>query len=202
MSEELARQIPADCFTAAKPVYVPDHRDTRIVCEALATGATLLFTSNVRSIDETRINAWCEEHGARLGFQPRPVVYHADETLAGWVEDDGELEWGLHAVLFACWPGRNDAPSGEVFRKTLTDLRRITSWPGAPLQTFGSRLEEGLKAHPDRSTLIEEARRHLPPRRSKRTANTRVTRTSGAPMSDISRWHRPRSGTRRIRRQR
>ena len=23
-------------------------------------------------------------------------------------------------------------------------------------------LEEGLKAHPDRSTLIEEARRHLP----------------------------------------
>lgn len=162
LSRDLARAIPAKCFTGAKPAYIADHRDTKIVCEALVAGATLLLTSNMRTIKHERINAWCSENGDRFGFKPKPVVYHADATMTGWLKNDEELERGLKAAFLACWPDRNDASHSEVLRKTYNDLRRITGRPESPLHNFGKKLLTGLEARTVWGPLIEETRRQLP----------------------------------------
>ena len=52
----IARALPTACFLAPRETNLSDHRDTKIVAEALAVGATLLLTSNAHSIKRREIN--------------------------------------------------------------------------------------------------------------------------------------------------
>ena len=162
LATELARQIDPKCFPAARPGYVSDHRDTQIICESLALRATVLLTSNMRTIDHERVNEWAVANGDRLGFRPAPVVYQADETLLRWTDNAAELERWLQAGLMACWPSRDDAPAVEVVNKTIGEVGRMASGTGGRLRNAGVRLVETLRDHPDREGLVERTRALLP----------------------------------------
>ncbi|MCY4508457.1 MAG: hypothetical protein OXG35_16105 [Acidobacteria bacterium] len=162
LATELARQIDPKCFPAARPGYVSDHRDTQIICESLARRATVLLTSNMRTIDHERVNEWAVANGDRLGFRPAPVVYQADETLLRWTDNAAELERWLQAGLMACWPSRDDAPAVEVVNKTIGEVGRMASGTGGRLRNAGVRLVETLRDHPDREGLVERTRALLP----------------------------------------
>ena len=162
LATELARQIDPKCFPAARPGYVSDHRDTQIICESLALRATVLLTSNMRTIDHERVNEWAVANGDRLGFRPAPVVYQADETLLRWTDNAAELERWLQAGLMACWPSRDDAPAVEVVNKTIDEVGRMASGTGGRLRNAGVRLVETLRDHPDREGLVERTRALLP----------------------------------------
>ena len=162
LATELARQIDPKCFPAARPGYVSDHRDTQIICESLALRATVLLTSNMRTIDHERVNEWAVANRDRLGFRPAPVVYQADETLLRWTDNAAELERWLQAGLMACWPSRDDAPAVEVVNKTIGEVGRMASGTGGRLRNAGVRLVETLRDHPDREGLVERTRALLP----------------------------------------
>ena len=162
LAAEFARQIDPKCFPAARPGYVSDHRDTQIICESLALRATVLLTSNMRTIDHERVNEWAVANGDRLGFRPAPVVYQADATLLRWTDNAAGLERWLQAGLMACWPSRDDAPAVEVVEKTIDEVGRMASGTGGRLRNAGSRLVEALRDHPDREGLVERTRALLP----------------------------------------
>ena len=61
--------------------------DPRIVCEAIATGPTILLTSDMKTIDRVEVNRWTVDNAARFGLEARPVVFDVDATLVGWSED-------------------------------------------------------------------------------------------------------------------
>ncbi len=70
----LLRAIDPGCFRNANAAFVSEHRDTQIICESIAVNATMLMTSNMRSIDRERVNEWAINNGDRLGFAAEPVV--------------------------------------------------------------------------------------------------------------------------------
>ena len=162
LAGELARQIDPRCFPAARPGYVTDHRDTRIICEALALGATVLLTSNMRTIDHQRVNDWAVAHGDRLGFRGTPVLYLADEALLLWTEDRHGLEQWIEAGIMASWPMEDDRPAGEVIQKTINDVTRMIAGTGGRLPGAGERLVRGLQTDPDPESFVERVRERLP----------------------------------------
>ena len=48
----------------------------RIVTE-ISLGATMLLTSNLRSIDHIEVNKWTVKHGAEWGIRPEPRLHDA-----------------------------------------------------------------------------------------------------------------------------
>ena len=159
---DLLSAIDPGCFRNANPAFVSQHRDTQIICESIAVGATMLMTSNMRSIDRDRVNEWAVNNGERLGFSAEPVLYLADDALVGWTRTPAELDRWLQAGLIACWPAKDDAPSDEVVKRAIAGVERMTSGGGGKLPGAGRLLVEGLRQHADPDGLVERTRRLLP----------------------------------------
>lgn len=162
LSAELAEQIDPRCFRNAKPGYVPEHRDTRIICESIALNAKMLLTSNMRSIDHNRVNEWTVANGERLGFTAEPVLYPADGTLVGWATRPGGLDRWLRAGLIGCWPESDDAPAEDVKKAAIAALTAMIKGTGGRLQTAGRLLVNALREHPEPERLVERTRLLLP----------------------------------------
>lgn len=158
----LLRVIDPGCFRNANPAFVSEHRDTQIICESIAAGATMLMTSNMRSIDRVRVNEWAINNGDRLGFAAEPVLYLADDALLGWTRSDTERERWLQAGLIACWPAKDNAPNDEVLRRAISGVERMTRGTGGKLPGAGRLLVEGLRQHLDPEGLVERTRQMLP----------------------------------------
>ncbi len=159
---QLAEEIDPRCFPHAKAAYVPEHRDTRIICESIVLDAKMLLTSNMRSIKHDLVNEWTVANGTRLGFTPEPVLFPADATLVHWARQPGGLERLLAAGLIACWPDRDDAAAEAVMQAAITGLGRMIDGTGGRLQTAGALIVEHLREYPNRNRLVEQTRRRLP----------------------------------------
>ena len=159
LAEELENQIPYDCFVNTKPGYVRGHRDTKIVCETLAVGGTILLTSNVRSIKHHKVNAWAIANGDKLGVQAKPVVQDTDTMMQRSIRRRHKLEAWLQSGLMACWPADDNAPSQQIVDGTIQALEYMTEGrlPGA-----GEQLIDGLKTHQNAHQLVETVRAQLP----------------------------------------
>ena len=159
---ELARSIDPKCFRGARPGYVADHHDARIVCESMVLGASLLLTSNMRSINRRQVNEWAIANGKRLGFEPKPVIYPADATLMGWTQSQTGLDKWLQAGLIACWPRNDKASNKEVIDKTIKEVEQMAGGSGGKLRHSARRLVEGLRHHPKPEQLVERTREQFP----------------------------------------
>ena len=159
---ELANSMDPKCFRGATPGYVADHHDARIVCESMVLGASLLLTSNMRSIKRQQVNEWAIANGERLGFEPKPVIYPADGTLMGWTRSQAGLEKWLQAGLIACWPRNYDASPREVINKTIDEVERMAQGSGGKLRRSAQRLANGLRNHPSPERLVEQTRERFP----------------------------------------
>ena len=123
---QLAEEIDPRCFPHAKAAYVPEHRDTRIICESIVLDAKMLLTSNMRSIKHGLVNEWAVANGTRLGFTPEPVLFLADATLVRWARQPGGLE-RLLAGQGRC--GRRSGDAGGYHGPWPDD--RGNRWPAA-----------------------------------------------------------------------
>ena len=159
---ELAEQIDPRCFPHARVAYVPEHRDTRIICESIVLDAKMLLTSNMRSINHDLVNEWAVANGTRLGFTPEPVVFPADATLVRRAHQPDGLKRLVAAGLIACWPDKDDAPTEAVLQAAITGLGRMIEGTGGRLRTAGALVVQQLQEHPDPERLVEETRRQLP----------------------------------------
>ena len=159
LADELERAIDPGCFRNTKPAFIGGHRDTKIVCETLAVGGTILLTSNVRSIDHRRVNDWAIANGDRLEFRAARVVQEADAMLLRSTRKRQKLDKWLQAGLMACWPRNDNAPADKIVKQTIADVRHMTY---GRLQGAGIRLVKGLQEHRNREQLVERVRERLP----------------------------------------
>ena len=159
LADDLEDAIQHWCFENTRAGYVRGHRDTKIICETLAVGGTILLTSNVRSIKHREVNDWAIANGDRLGFRARPVVHEADAMMLRSTRKRQKLEKWLQAGLMACWPTDESTPSERIVADAITELTYMTEGrlPGA-----GSRLVDGLRTHRSPAQLVEDVKRQLP----------------------------------------
>ena len=159
LADKLERKMPHDCFTKGKPGYIEGHRDTKIICEALAVGGTVLLTSNIRSIKHNEVNNWAIANGDRLGFAARPVVQDTDSAILRSIKEKERFEKWLKAGIMACWPRDDNTPNQKIVEDAIMALEFMTEGrlPGA-----GKRLKEGLEKHERPNELVEAVRAVLP----------------------------------------
>ena len=162
LAKIIARSFPRECFVTAGKAELTEHRDTRIVAEALAVGATLLLTSNAHTIKRAEINDWAVKHGRRLGFKPKPVVADADATIGGWLKRDNRRETVLQAALMACWPAANDAEANTVIANAIAAFSRLGGQDGGRLRGSSAAIAHILQNHREPFMLVEQARSNLP----------------------------------------
>lgn len=160
LQDDLLEAIDRDCFPTADPDQIALYPDARIVTEAMALGAKVLLTSNLRSMDHYRLNDWAVAKGGRLGFRPEPVVLKADDALIRWSESNDGHERLLQAGLFACWPQDDNAPVHQVWESTLDGITKLIR--SGKLADTGGRIINELERHIDGKGLIERTRRRLP----------------------------------------
>ena len=135
------------------------HRDTRIICETLALGGTILLTSNVRSIKHREVNDWAIANGNKLGFRAGPVVHEADAMMLRSIRKRQKLAKWLLAGLMACWPTDDNTPPERIVADAITELTYMTE---GRLPAAGSRLVDGPKTHRSPAQLVEEVKKQLP----------------------------------------
>ena len=127
----ILEQIPPECFPGAPNAYIDLHRDAHIVCETAAVGGRMLLTSNMMTIDHSRVNRWCEENGERLGFPAEKLIFRADEAIAATLKDSVGLKRGMVAALLANWDREETTPA-EAVRNCINGLQRWGSGSRAP----------------------------------------------------------------------
>ena len=158
----IARVLPTACFVAPADMNLSDHRDTKIVAEALAVGATLLLTSNAHTIKRNEINDWALEHGRAVGFEPKRVVADADGTIINWLRRDDRRDRILQAAVMACWPKVDDADADRVIANARNTFHRMATGKGGRLQQSSAHISRMLDSHDDPLSLVERTRRNLP----------------------------------------
>lgn len=159
LAQEIAGAFDRRCFTAPPWAPIAEHRDAKIVAEALAKNAKLLLTSNMRSIKQNLLNDWAERSGQALGFAPQRVVNDADATLLIWSTDPEREDRLLQAALMACWPDEDDSNTHERIQATNAALKTMGE---GRLPGTSRRLAERLENHPDPTDLVNRTRLNLP----------------------------------------
>ena len=162
LTERLLEKIDRRCFPTTDPVDIDRSNDARIVCEAVATGAKMLLTSNMRTIDRSEVNRWAIENGGALGFKPEAVLFQADATFVEWTSQPSELERWVQAGLIACWPADDDTPAMTIIDRTREGIGAMSRGSGGKLQEAAARLINGLEQHEDPEKLVERTRAELP----------------------------------------
>ena len=113
----------------------------------MVLGATMLLTSDMRTIDRVRVNEWAKANGDRLGFPARDVLYPADETLLQWTRTPTAGRRWLQAGMIAYWPAKDEAPAVEVVKETLERIEHMRAGSGGKLVSAAGRLINELRAH-------------------------------------------------------
>ena len=162
LAERILTEIDPRCFPGTDPEDIPDRPDARIVAESLVLGATMLLTSNLRSIDHIEVNKWTIEHGAEWGIRPERLLHDADDTFVKWTVEDAALERWVQAGPLACWPPRDDADAIAVIEQTAAGIGALCRGTGGKLPRAAARLLNGLEKHPDPIGLVEKTRTILP----------------------------------------
>ena len=159
LADEIERTIHYDCFKEGKPGYIRGHQDTRIIAEALATGGTILLTSNIRSIKHKEVNGWAIKSGEHFGFKPRPVVQDTDAMMLRTTRRPQQTDLWLQAGIIACWPRNDKTTSEKIVQDTIAELEHMLEGrlPGA-----GKRLTESLATHRNPNRLVDAVRKRLP----------------------------------------
>ena len=181
LTERLLEKIDRRCFPTTDPVDIDRSNDARIVCEAVATGAKMLLTSNMRTIDRSEVNRWAIENGGTLGFKPEAVLFQADATFVEWTSQPAELERWIQAGLIACWPADDDTPAMTIIDRTREGIGAMSRGSGGKLQEAGRAAAQRLGAarrpgevrRTDTSEVSERDNRNrpLPPHLPKRERN-------------------------------
>lgn len=162
LTDRLLEKIDRACFPNTSTDDFFDPGDPRIVCEAMATGAKVLLTSDMGSIDRIEVNRWAVENGEVLGFKAEPVVFPADAMLVEWTREQDRLERLVQAGMLACWPGKDHAPANEIIDRTLDGITAMARGDGGKLKDAAGRLHNCLKLHANPTGLVEKTRLLLP----------------------------------------
>ena len=159
LAQDIARAFDRRCFTAPAWAPIAEHRDAKIVAEALATNAKLLLTS-MRSIKQNFLNDWAERYGQTLGFVPQRVVNDADATLLVWSSDPEREDRLLQAALMACWPDNDD--DSDTHKRIHATSATLKAMGEGRLPATSRTLAERLENHPDPTDLVNRTRLNLP----------------------------------------
>ena len=176
------------CFPGTDPEDIPDRPDAKIVAESLVLGATMLLTSNLRSIDHIEVNKWTIKHGAEWGIRPERLLHEADDAFVRWTVEDAALERWIQAGFIACWPSRDDADPVEVIDRTAAGIEALSRGTGGKLPRAAARLLNGL----EKTSGPDRARREDPEdlcraRRWTATGSTRRTPCTGPVHPPVAR---------------
>ena len=175
VAAHLQTEIPAECFPLVSPKNIPEHPDARIVTETIAIGATMLLTSNLRSIDHEEINKWAKTMAPEWGRPVGEVVRDADEVLVEATRDSAKLEQLVQAGFIACWPDHDNASTEHVVGNTIRGFERLGRGGDTQLIKTAARMLNRIDKHPDLPALVEATRRLLPSKTIERTACIRRT---------------------------
>ncbi len=110
---EVLSNLTLECFpTLNDSEEIPSHRDAKILAEALAIGADLLITTNMKSMDHWQINDWIKRNHNRFGLAPKRLVRSGDQALLTSHADASSSRDLLVLGIAACW--RMDAQPQDV----------------------------------------------------------------------------------------
>ena len=176
LAAEIQRAIDKACFPLARPdEFQGETGDPRIVAETLALRGQMLLTSDINTIDRNLVNEWAVTNGTRLGFEPRDVVFVADQMLMAWTRQPAARERWLQAGLMAAWPADDNPSTEQVADATERAIRRMCRGTGGKLKEAGGQILNGLRGHPDLAGLIERTRAKLPGATNQAEGSTRHT---------------------------
>lgn len=162
LCQRILERIDRRCFPGTDPADYFEVGDPRIVCEAIATGSTMLLTSDMKTIDRVEVNRWTVDNAARFGLEARPVVFDADATLVGWSEDKRGHDQLMHAALLATWPADDATPPLDIVDGTRKNILAMAEGEGGKLRDTAARIVNGLTYHRDPERLVESTRGLLP----------------------------------------
>ena len=147
-AERVQLAIPHECFQLSRGLYAGDHRDAQVVCDALALNASVLVTSNIRTIDHARLNAWVEASGKELGVRAEAVVYETDGVLQRRARTPRGQKLLLKAALISQWPADDRTSTDAIINRTRERIHRLTE-AGAALTRTGQLIVKELddRAH-------------------------------------------------------
>ena len=160
--DRILERIDPRCFPRTGPEEYFDVGDPRIVAEAMAMGAKVLLTSDLKTIDRFEVNRWAVENAEQFGLEPGPVVFDADATLLEWTKTPVGHQLLLQAALLATWPGNDNMPALNVIENTEEQLQAMAAGQGGKLKGTVDRIHNGFEYHPDPERLVESTRRLLP----------------------------------------
>lgn len=149
--ERLIYSFPLNCFPACDDSDdIPNHPDAIIVAEAAATGASLLLTRDVRTMDHFRIN----EVVSHLTHRNEPLIAHVDEALNEAHDTlEGEREF-LTIALCSVWPpDRMPSTDIETTRERLAAMTRAIR-EGAGMTLTADRLMNLFDCDDDLEQLL------------------------------------------------
>ena len=181
-AERVQLAIPHECFYLSRGLYAGDHRDAQIVCDALALNASVIMTSNIRTIDHARLNAWVETSGKELGVQPHAVVYEADGVLQEQAQTPRGQDRLLKAALIAQWPTDDKTSTDAIIDRTQGRIHHLTE-AGAALTGTGQLIVKELENRAHARRLVAEIRDLLPLQTisTRRRRESAVRRGFGSP---------------------
>lgn len=179
--ERLLYSFPVSCFPVCDDVDdIPNHPDAIVVAEAAATGASLLLTRDVRTMDHFRIN----EVVSKLVPRNEPLIAHVDDALnEAHNTFDGGREL-LATALSSVWP-QNQMPSFEIdeTRERLSALSRAIR-EGAGMTLTADRLINLFDRDEDLEQVFAMA--------ADRAAQSKVLRLEGEWRTWLSQTRPPR----------
>ena len=151
--ERLIYSFPLNCFPVCDDSDdIPNHPDAIIVAEAAATGASLLLTRDVRTMDHFRIN----EVVSHLTHRNEPLIAHVDEALNEAHDTlEGEREFLTIALCSVSPPEPDQMPSYDVetTRERLAAMTRAIR-EGAGMTLTADRLMNLFDCDEDLGQLL------------------------------------------------